>query len=119
MDKAEKKKFSSADDVREFKNGKMSLVTVGNFSLGKIELKPGWRWSKDLKPIVKTETCELAHKEYVISGRLHVLMNDGSEFEVGPGDVAYLPAGHDGWIVGNETYVALEFNSPTRYAVKA
>jgi hypothetical protein len=36
-------------------------------------------------------------------------MDDGAEEEFGPGDVGYVPPGHNAWIVGNEPYVAVEF----------
>jgi hypothetical protein len=38
------------------------------------------------------------HQQYHLSGRLHVVMQDGSEIEAGPGDVTSLPpATMRGW----------------------
>jgi quercetin dioxygenase-like cupin family protein len=43
-------------------------------------------------------------------------MNDGTEEEYGPGDVAYIPPGHSAWVVGNEPYVGIEFGTAANYA---
>jgi hypothetical protein len=45
-------------------------------------------------------------------------MDDGSEEEFGPGDVGYLPPGHNGWVIGNEPYVAIDFTAMKEYAKK-
>lgn len=68
---------------------------------------PGWRWSKDVKPIVGTEWCQLRHIGYVLDGRLRVALEDGYEFEVGKGDVMMIPAGHDAWVVGDEPFESI------------
>jgi hypothetical protein len=55
-----------------------------------------------VKPLVKTEWCEAPHFQYQISGRYRIKMKDGTEFEIGPGDVTLIPPGHDAWVIGNE-----------------
>ena len=67
----ELKKFTVPDEVRTFPNGRLELLHFGDHVIGKITLQPGWRWSKDVKPIAKTEWCEAPHFQYAISGRLH------------------------------------------------
>jgi hypothetical protein len=69
-----------------------------------------------VKPIAKTEWCEAPHFQYHLSGRLHVLMMDGSEFEVGPGEVSALPSGHDAWVVGDESVVLIDWAGASNYA---
>jgi quercetin dioxygenase-like cupin family protein len=69
-----------------------------------------------VKPIAKTESCQAPHTQYVISGRMRVKMDDGSEEEFGPGDVGYLPPGHNAWIIGNEPFVAVDFTGMKEYA---
>jgi uncharacterized cupin superfamily protein len=49
---------------------------------------------------------------------MHVVMADGSEMDMGPGDVSYLPAGHDAWVVGNDSVVAVDWHGATHYAQK-
>ena len=115
----EKKSMSSPDETRTFDNGKIELIKIGDASIGRIHLEPGWSWEKCLKPIVKTESCQATHRQYVMSGRVGVKMNDGSEAEYGPGDVTYIPPGHNAWVVGNEPYTAIDFGTVDIYAKTA
>jgi hypothetical protein len=104
------------DEVRNFSNGKIELANVGDATIGRMTAEPGWKWSKDVKPIVNTNSCQMAHTGYGISGRLRVRMDDGTEREFGPGDVSYVPPGHDAWVVGNEPFVAIDFTGMKEYA---
>jgi uncharacterized cupin superfamily protein len=52
----------------------------------------------------------------MISGRMHVVMEDGTETELVPGDAAVIPPGHDAWIVGDEACVFLDFMGAAQYA---
>ncbi len=113
---AEHKNLCSADEVRKFEHGKLELLKIGGGVIGRLTLEPGWRWSKHVKPIAKTEWCEAPHFQYQVSGRLHVKMEDGSEFDMGPGDVSVLPKGHDAWVVGNEPVVLVDWYGAGNYA---
>jgi mannose-6-phosphate isomerase-like protein (cupin superfamily) len=95
---------------------KIELIKIGDASIGRIYLEPGWSWEKCVKPIAKTESCQATHRQYVMSGRVRVKMNDGSEEEYGPGDVTYIPPGHNAWVVGNEPYTAMDFGTVDIYA---
>jgi mannose-6-phosphate isomerase-like protein (cupin superfamily) len=53
--------------------------------------------------------------DYVVSGRMRVVMDDGTEEEAGPGDLAVIPLGHDAWIEGDETCVFIDFSGFERY----
>ena len=97
-------------NVRSFEHGTVASTRVGSTTIGRVRFEPGFRWSNDLKPTVGTESCMVHHRGYAISGRLHIRMNDGSEFEIGPGDAHEIPPGHDGWVVGDEPYVAIDFS---------
>lgn len=114
----ERKELKRPDEVRTFPKGKLELVNIGGGSVGMLTLEPGWRWSEHVKPIAGTELCEAPHFQYQISGRLHVKMADGTEFEAGPGDVVSLPSGHDAWVVGNETVVVVDWSGVSHYAKK-
>jgi len=116
MARAERKNFSSPDEVRTFEKGKIELLNIGGGIVGRLTLEPGWRWSQHVKPLVGTEWCEAPHFQYQLSGRLHALMADGTEFETGPGDVTALPSGHDGWVVGDEPVVLVDWSGASNYA---
>ena len=114
--KVEWKDFAKADETRTFGHGKVELLNLDAGIVGRLILKPGWRWSVDVKPIAGTDWCEAPHFQYLVSGRLHVQMKDGSAFDLGPGTVSHLPAGHDAWVLGDEPVVLVDWFGATRYA---
>ncbi len=104
-----KKSLNSPDDImKPADNVKVEVVKVRDLTFQRVTVQAGWRWSKDLKPVMKTDSCEKDHLVYIISGKLGARMNDGKEEEFGAGDVVAIPPGHDGWTVGNEPAVWLE-----------
>jgi hypothetical protein len=118
MAAAEQKYFRSPDEVRTFEKGKLELLNMNGGVIGRLTLEPGWRWSQHVKPVAGTEWCEAPHFQYHASGRIHIVMADGTEFEAGPGDVTMLPAGHDAWVVGNEPVVLIDWAGAANYAKK-
>jgi len=117
----EAKHFSSADETRQFAGkGKIDVVNVGGMTVGRSTFEPGWRWSVNVKPIAGTDSCQSLHLGYVVSGRMRVVMGDGTEAEAGPGDAVHIAPGHDAWVVGDEDCVFLDFGaSVSRYAKPA
>jgi hypothetical protein len=116
MEKMIKKSFRSPDETRTFPKGKVELVSAGGITFGRATFEPGWKWSESVKPIAKTDSCLAPHKQYMVSGRLRVRMDDGSEEEFGPGDVGIIPSGHDGWVVGDEPVVVIDISGMEDYA---
>jgi hypothetical protein len=90
-------------------------VELHGVTVTRVQFGPGARWSEDLKAYAGTDSCELPHVALVLSGRLHVRMDDGSEAEFGPNDVMLLPPGHDAWSVGDEAAVFVEFSRGNDY----
>lgn len=118
MSKAEYKGFDNPDEVRSFEKGKVEVLNIGGGAVGLLTLEPGWRWSEHVKPLVNTQLCEAPHFQYQLSGRLHVVMADGSEFEIGPGHVSWVPSGHDAWVVGDEPVVVVDWSGAIHFAEK-
>jgi hypothetical protein len=118
MATSELKKFKNPDDVRTFEKGRVELVNIGGGVVGRLILEPGWRWSKHVKPIAKTEWCEAPHFQYQVSGQLHIKMANGKEFDTGPGDVTSLPSGHDAWVIGPDPVVLVDWYGAINYAKK-
>jgi TusA-related sulfurtransferase len=96
------------DEVKLTPKGKLQLVTLGGFTFGLRTLEPGWKWTTHMQPIMNTETCQIRHIGYVISGRMGFLMDYGATVEVGAGDAFDVKPGHDAWTVGNEPVVFLD-----------
>ncbi|MCL5068545.1 MAG: cupin domain-containing protein [Thaumarchaeota archaeon] len=117
---AERKNFSEREnETRVSKNGKIELVQINGSDICRTTFKPGWKWSNDMKPSVKTDLCEAPHFFYVISGKIHVKTDDGKEFDVRPGDVSFISKSHDAWVVGNEPAVTVDWFGATEQAKKS
>ena len=109
MTSVEAKSLGSPDQTTTpFENGRIETVTVAGITLMRETLQPGWKWSEHVKPVAKTESCQKRHLKYIISGRQKIVMNDGTEVELVPGDFAVIEPGHDAWVVGDEPNVLLE-----------
>jgi quercetin dioxygenase-like cupin family protein len=113
----ENKSFNAPDETRPFADkGAAEVVALGDGSVLKARFEPGWVWSEHLRPVAGTDSCESPHLLYVLSGRMHVRMNDGTEGEVGPNDVARIEPGHDAWVVGDEACTVVDFGASPSYA---
>lgn len=112
----EVRSINQPDETRRFEKGRVELVSLAGGTVGKGTFEPGWVWSKHVKPLAKTEWCQGAHVQYNLAGRLHVKMQDGTEFECGPGDVVSIPPGHDAWVVGDEPLIVIDWASFESYA---
>ena len=113
---AEHLNFTKPDEVRTFPLGKVDLIKIGGAMIGKAVFQPGWKWSESVKPIAKTNSCEAPHFQYHLSGILRIKMDDGTTFDCKPGDVSFLPMGHDAWVVGKEPVVLIDFQGMIDYA---
>ncbi len=101
--------------MRALGSGRIETVDLDETVVGRVTLPPGWRWATDVQPVVGTSSCEVRHVSFAISGRLHVLMDDGTEMDIDAGDVHEIPPGHDAWVVGDEPYLAVEWANSGRY----
>jgi len=116
MAQIQKKSMTKPDETRKFDKGKMDITIVGETTIGRAILEPGWKWSTSVKPLVKTDSCQVSHTMYVISGKMKFKMDDGTEQEFGPGDAGIVPPGHDAWVVGNESFVGIDITGAKTYA---
>ena len=116
MAKIASKNLNNPDEVRTFSKGKVELVHLGDATIGRATFEPGWRWSTCVKPLANTNSCEVAHFQYQISGTMGIRMDDGTALECKAGDVAIVPPGHDAWVVGNEPVIAVDFQGMRHYA---
>jgi hypothetical protein len=107
---AESRSVDTATDIREFPRGRVEVVTVGTTMVTRSTMEPGWRWSECVKPIAGTDSCQVQHNGYAISGRIRVRQDDGTEIEINAGDAYSISPGHDGWVVGDEPWVGVDFS---------
>lgn len=106
---AEQASFDKPDEVRTFEKGKVEVINVGGAEIGRLTFEPGWRWAEHVKPRAGTDWCMAPHFQYHVSGVHHILLEDGTEFDCHPGDVVALPTPHDGWVVGEEPVVLIDW----------
>ena len=111
MTRLQRKSFANATDARVVGRGRFDVVNLDETAVGRIEFKPGWRWSIDAKPKVGGSSCQVRHLGAAVSGVQHILADDGTEMEIHGGEAYEIPPGHDGWVVGDEPFVAIEFAS--------
>ncbi len=111
------KSLGSPDEVRPFTDkGQVEIVNLEDVTVGRVSMEPGWKWSEHVKPIAGTESCQSSHTGYVLSGKMMVIMDDGLEQEIEPGDAFYIPAGHDAYTIGDESCVLVDISGMSKYA---
>jgi len=116
MAKLEKRSFDAPDERRTPPRAEISTLRFGDRTVMCITYLPGFRWTADMKPIAGTDLCQINHFAYVVSGRIHLVMEDGTEMDLGPGDIVPIPAGHDAWVLGDEPFVSIDFAGAMRPA---
>jgi hypothetical protein len=112
----EVKSHGSPDEVRAPAKTRVEVVRLEGFTFGRFTFEPGWRWSECIKPVVKTDSCQLSHAGYAVAGRLTVRMTDGTQKTIGAGESYAIPPGHDAWVEGDERFIAIEVMSAEQYA---
>ena len=112
----EVRSHNTPDETRTPPKTKVEVVRLSGFTLGRFSFEPGWRWSECIKPVVKTDQCQVSHVGYAVSGRITIRMKDGTEKTIGAGESYTIPPGHDAWVEGKEPFVAIEVMSADVYA---
>lgn len=119
MGSMQRKSLEMPDETRTIPNGRTDIWNLGDFVVGRIIFEPGWRWSKDVKPIAQTEWCEYHHLGLIMEGTLHYITPEGLEMEVTPGMLFEILPGHDAWVVGDEPVVQYDFAGMRTFALPA
>ncbi|MGH9282191.1 MAG: cupin domain-containing protein [Acidimicrobiales bacterium] len=114
MESIQSKSIDQPDVRREFDKGYVELLSLGDVTFSRATFQPGWRWSECVKPLVKTDSCQVHHTTYVVSGHLHIEHGDGAVLDAVPGTLCIIAPGHDAWVVGDEPVVAVDFDEAGR-----
>ena len=101
--------FGTPDSAQELNGLRQDVVRLGDVTLARTFHPVGWRWSTHVRSFVGTDSCQARHVGIVLSGRLGVVLDDGSSWEAAAGEVFDFPPGHDGYVVGDEPVVAVEW----------
>ena len=109
MPGVEARGFDAPDETRTPDKTKVEVVRMSGTTAARMTFEPGWKWSECVKPVVGTDSCQVRHVGYAQTGRIHIVHEDGTEQDIGAGDVYVIEPGHDAWTVGDETFVGYEF----------
>lgn len=102
------KHLAHPDEVRDLPKTKIETVNIIGRKIIRVTYQPGWKWSECIKSIADTDSCEVPHSNYVISGQMKIMMDDGTVKIIRAGDVAVIPPGHNAEVIGDEPCVILD-----------
>ena len=109
----ERKNFDQPDEVEDYgEQGFSHRITLGvaeDSTVWRSALKPGWSWLRNIKPNVPFERCPMHHREYVESGRIRYVFDDGSDVIGEPGDHLLIEPGHLAEVVGDEDCILIDW----------
>ena len=110
------KSHNTPDEKRRPDKTEVDVVNLGDYTVGRFTFQPGWRWSDCIKPVVHTESCQVNHIGYCVSGALAVETTDGNRIDIAAGDSYTIPPGHDARVEGGEPFVGIEVMSAEQFA---
>lgn len=110
------KSLDEPDELITFPSLNAEVVEIGGLTVARLVHQPGWRWSTHVKPEVGGEWCQARHVGTIVAGRMVVIHPDGTETELEPGDVFEIQPGHDGYVIGSEPVVMLEWGGFRTFA---
>jgi hypothetical protein len=95
---------------REIGHVRLEVGRAGAARVKRMIYPPGFRWSVDMKPAVGTNLCMHAHVGFLARGEIHIEYADGCIVEHKAPQIVAIDPGHDGWVVGKEPVVLIEFD---------
>ena len=116
MARLQNKSLEHPDEVRHTPFGRVDIYNLDDLVIGRMVFEPGWHWMEHVRPIAGTNLCQYHHVGVCVSGRLGNRLEDGTINEIGPGMVYEIPPGHDGWVIGDEPFVAYDVAGVRSYA---
>ena len=96
--------------ARDVGGVRLEVVPAGQARVKRMIYPPGFRWSTAMKPIVGTDRCMHAHAGFLARGEIHIEYADGCVVEYKAPQVVAIEPGHDGWVVGKEQVILIEFD---------
>jgi hypothetical protein len=88
----------------------LDVGRAGDARVKRLIYPPGFHWSKDMKPAVGTDFCMHAHVGFLAHGEIHIEYSDGCIIEHRAPQIVAIDPEHDGWVVGKEPVVLIEFD---------
>jgi hypothetical protein len=95
---------------RDIGHVQLEVGRAGDARVKRMIYPAGFRWSVDMKPVVGTDLCMHAHVGFLARGEIHIEYADGCVVEHKAPQIVAIEPGHDGWVVGKEPVVLIEFD---------
>lgn len=95
---------------RDIGGVRVDIAHAGAGRIRRLIYPPGFRWSTNVKPTVKTAQCMHAHVGFLAHGRIGIQFTDGCTREYTAPAFVVIEPGHDGWVQGDEPAVLVEFD---------
>jgi class 3 adenylate cyclase len=112
---ARPKNLDTPDEVVRFPGYTEYIVEIGDLTVARVIQEPGWVYSRNMATVEEGPWCEAHHVGVTVSGRHGAVLRDGSKLEYGPDDVYDIPPGHDGYTIGDEPAVMIEWSGPRTF----
>jgi hypothetical protein len=97
-------------DHRVVSGVELDIVPVGDGRVRRVVYPPGFRWSLHMKSVVGTDLCQHAHVGFLVRGQIHIQYGDGCTVEFAAPQAIEIAPGHDGWVMGSEPAIVIEFD---------
>jgi class 3 adenylate cyclase len=104
------KSLRAPDETQSYEMAIEQIVELGDLTVGRAVMRPGWRWSLHMRPIVGGDWCRARHVGLVLGGQFGFSFEDGTSVALKPDDVFDIPAGHDGYTIGADECTLLEWS---------
>jgi hypothetical protein len=95
---------------RDIGHVQLEVGRAGAARVKRMIYPPGFHWAADMKPVTGTELCMHAHVGFLARGEIHIEYADGCIVEHRAPQIVAIEPGHDGWVVGNESVILIEFD---------
>jgi hypothetical protein len=99
-----------ADEHREVGGVQIDISKAGNVRVKRMIYPPGFNFDTNLKKVVGTDLCMHAHVGFMAHGQINVRFADGCVIEYRAPQFVAVEPGHQGWVVGDEPAVLVEFD---------
>lgn len=95
---------------REIGGVQLDIAAAGSGRVNRTIYPQGFRWSIHMKPVSGTDLCQHARVGFLARGQIHIQYANGCVLELAAPQVVTIEPGHDGWVVGDEPAVMIEFD---------
>ena len=99
-----------ADEHRDVGGVQVDIARTGNVRVKRMIYQPGFNFAAHLSGVVGSDLCQHAHVGFMARGQINVRFADGCVVEYKAPQFVAVEPGHEGWVVGDEPAVLIEFD---------